>query len=129
MVKVKITKEDLIALLQHYRLDHGRAEIWAEHEDGTVTVIAGGPHRTIALVEGVTLDDRSEAMMQIARQLRRHRSNWQDYFQDEMDDPDLLALMTKDGTPVEDLYRRAEEDAKWFARASKRLVQDAGPQS
>ena len=118
-------KQALMELLKHYNLDHGEAEVWAEHQDGTVTVIIDGLHHTHELIEGVPLDSKPEAMRHIARILRKRKGNWQVYFNDLIDDPVISKALADDETSVDDLYQQFQEDYKSFVRIACRLVHDA----
>ena len=112
-------------LLKHYNLDHGEAEVWAEHQDGTVTVVIDGLHHTHELIEGVPLDSKPEAMRHIARILRKRKGNWQVYFNDLIDDPVISKALADGETSVDDLYQQFQEDYKSFVRIASRLVHDA----
>ena len=120
-----MNKQGLMELLKHYNLDHGEAEIWAEHQDGTVTVVIDGLHHTHELIEGVPLDSKPEAMRHIARILRKRKGNWQVYFNDLIDDPVISKALADSETSVDDLYQQFQEDYKSFVRIAGRLVHDA----
>ena len=112
-------------LLKHYNLDHGEAEVWAEHQDGTVTVVIDGLHHTHELIEGVPLDSKPEAMRHIARILRKRKGNWQVYFNDLINDPAISKALANGETSVDELYQQFQEDYKSFVRIASRLVHDA----
>ena len=118
-------KQELMELLKRYNLDHGEAEVWAEHQDGTVTVIIDGLHHTHELIEGVPLDSKPEAMRHIARVLRKRKGNWQVYFNDLIDDPVISKALADGETSVDELYQQIQEDYKSFVRIAGRLVHDA----
>ena len=119
-------KQELMELLKRYNLDHGEAEVWVEHQDGTVTVIIDGLHHTHEFIEGVPLDSKPEAMRHIARILRKRKGNWQVYFNDLIDDPVISKALADGETSVDDLYQQFQEDYKSFVRIAGRLVHDAG---
>ena len=120
-----MNKQGLMELLKHYNLDHGKAEIWAEHQDGTVTVVIDGLHHTHELIEGVPLDSKPEAMRHIARVLRKRKGNWQVYFNDLIDDPAISKALADGETSVDELYQQFQKDYTSFVRIAGRLVHDA----
>lgn len=120
-----MNKQELMELLKRYNLDHGEAEVWAEHQDGTVTIVIDGLHHTHELVEGVPLDSKPEAMRHIARLVRKRKGNWQAYFNDLVDDPVISKTFADGETSVDELYRQFQEDYKLFVRIAGRLVHDA----
>lgn len=118
-------KQELMELLKHYNLDHGEAEIWAEHEDGTVTVVIDGFHHTHELIEGIPLDSKPAAMNHIAKTLRARKGNWNSYFNDLIEDSVIAKSIADDGVTVEELYHQFQDDYKSFSRIAGRLVHEA----